>query len=1814
MKLFIYFFLFSFCILPASYAELDTVEQKVLDAASLPLRWDNVERSPDWFDGVRPAYRQDLGIHTIRLEPGDSTMMRLPRFTILRLFRPAQRVLNNDVDVSVSNGSGIYQYVTLRRNEDDQTLFLVGSNASDQLINIARANDHDDAIEFAVFISRLAAWRSPSPYRELLTLEGETTEIKRSFDATGDTFWRLGPSLSNMHKISILGPARLAFENRYQYPSTESRTFQAYRINLDLDDKPWRTLTFDTNVDSYALLEVDGAAQLLSRLEVAYLDIPEGNHTLTMASGAPLYARLLRQDQPDYLLPELNRFHDQPSGIETVEQEPADLLQRRKWIVEQGSLKERERLTRHIVKDNSSREGGLIGTHIIADEATRRPESNSLTTLADRLRGAHTFYRALLPRYTGREKWRFRYFQYSRTLAPTEWGRSWVVAEQHVAAAATLLPSGFFNQAPNTSEPALVYPVPKLEAPSVLRVAVNREAFNGPADILVQFDQQPPIKLRALPTRELTPTPTWLGVESLGLMLLNEQHHRETADTQDGPFSLHRESAPLQNAGIAELPLPPTVSEIRLWRAGSSEPRVEVALHYRASKPYQLSESAYLTAQNELEAPSDESESWLATLLAPEPPLLLRAQQPTTLHEIVNHWRLLARLLRSQRAVLIASVSSNEPDPSRTQVSAPYPAEEIATLINDAKQHSENENWLNAFETWTMVANRATGDQRRNALVARIRPLQRLGEVSLANQLLRGMFLHGEDETLRALAGEQLVAHYASVSQHEAQQAVLATMLLRRPNVDTAKRYMAGLLEAGKPNMALVMGLALPHDQQPLNVMIQAAYQARWWWVFDNFVNRLSDEAQRHLWRGYEAQYWGRYTQAVAHWHNAGVGGGRLADSLEHGLRIETRLRTGNVQQRESAIVEWEQWQTHHPGPFGWQTTRGLVTHSSGGENVYVVERDLYFNTFRATRDGPVKLSVYGPVQLKFQVRPVHSTAGVEPVDGWIQLRDGNDLFIQPVNANRPARGVALVGKGEQLPGRKVTMTHVVEAGLHELELSAGDLPILVEILARRPQLPLAVLPPLTPEGVKRTMNNAFGSQPRSNESCVSTKIEPPIHVCRQSVNNADSARGDRKRRPLANTEFYIQRINRRRQTLGRSNGSDRHWLDTDTTRAAVAIKETPKERDFSADVDISDSESVRERMIRLLWWAEAEHDPAIRHNAIIYAESLLARNPHGSGLKAIFNRLSRDAKWELIGTVESSAGLRRVPLSGWQPESAAFKVRKVLLGLDDPNVQVLTGVSQWGFSMTNVSPVTVELELAAHNLPFQIPDWPQLRLELNDTEIQVQDLTQHSAAATLTVDVPRGQHTLRLSIVNPVVNQFVSLRVRETIPGTATQRSLLPRITRRYYHVATDAEPVQLRVAGPAWLRIDELRGTRTTSRYRLVTNGWQLIDLRPEAKHSQGLFRLYRRTLAEQRPELRSRMANANRPSPMEPLVEPSIGNRRHAPLAVPDQIPLGDQEDGTWSFDGKFVSRRQVDEDSTREEEAEQFLQFSATHRFFAEPRHHYWHSTIFGRFREHGGTVIGLKGGLHYFPKWHSWRLALGGQLLAQDLNNDTINTNHHGEIEWAGLARAVLYQQRKLNSKTIHRPAATLFQRWLSMNKNTEYPVNALDQDVFTQYKADHRRGLRLSDTLVHRPWLDTKWYGGVALMTNENLNPFDLDYVGGRIGWRQLAGPMQVGLEYGLKHYFADADRSNALNRSNIVVNLDWQQWQSRLRRWQVHLQWRHDFHGSDNSFFLSLTWHGGNGRGFRDFRPGEEDFMWLRQWQSAKRPINSAAKEMTRD
>jgi hypothetical protein len=270
-------------------------------------------------------------------------------------------------------------------------------------------------------------------------------------------------------------------------------------------------------------------------------------------------------------------------------------------------------------------------------------------------------------------------------------------------------------------------------------------------------------------------------------------------------------------------------------------------------------------------------------------------------------------------------------------------------------------------------------------------------------------------------------------------------------------------------------------------------------------------------------------------------------------------------------------------------------------------------------------------------------------------------------------------------------------------------------------------------------------------------------------------------------------------------------------------------------------------------------------------------------------------------------------------------------------------------------------------------------------------------------------------------------------------------------------------------------------------------------------------------------------------------------------------------------------------------------------FAADLQSYFRTDLLTRLRADGGPTLGMR---HWVdirrPDWPV-DITLNGTLYTQRPDSETGS-------EMAATVRGALSQRFDITPRTALRPGISVFQRWLSMDEKPHSHSERVDQDLFTQYKHDHRRGLRLADTLSYRPWLDTLGYGSLGLASNEDLNVFDPDHAVLKLGGKQLLQNWQASAEYQARYYFPDQDRDHNVTRHRYQLALDWLGWRTDKHGWQGGVQLVWDAASNDFSGRLSIAWLDSNARFYRDLRPSEPGFKSLRERQLQERFFSTGA------
>ncbi len=1721
------------------------------------LRWDNVEDDWPWLDGVAPGYRRTPGWHVFHLQAGQQTHLQLPARAWLRLLSPGGEDASiTALEVMVANGSGLYVRQVLQRHAPGDWLLAPGR---DEVLDVLLRNPAGASrpTDLVLFVSR---WVRPpllAPYRHPLRFEAPALRLRLRGQLATETVWSLrrGQALDT----EVTGPARYRIETRLDYRQAGVAPLQDYRLKLRLDARPLRTLALDSAPEVRHVVLLDGQPLPAGQLQQDFIDIPAGRHHLSLSSSAPLLLRLLRSAQPDYLLPDLN----QPRGLRAWRPRPAvagwelkrDELEH--LLVAGDGIEAIEAAARGVAGDNRHGDGGLLAAMALGALARAHPEHPVLAALARKTLLRNTYYQDLMPDRAV-EGMPLEFFS-RRLREPRDQRDHYIADPRQLVARRGGHQQGYFVTLKSAGD--LKYALPPRHTPSLLRIAVAGATAEAQGLSLILDDGTP---------------------HRLSLRLPEQDRRRLRLDAAQAWAGLHPGARAVE-AGVWEFPLPSTVRRIRIQRTATQGPPLRLALQYRRARPWRMADADYLQAMHGPSAGRLFQDALLGIddLLDSGGEVLSRLAAASGVERqqawaLLNHWTPLLRWLRRQRDQYAASIGAGDfQAPAR-----PLPEADQRRLRDRARADVAAGQWLSALETWRLLVNSADRKRAREARLGMAVALLHQGEPGLAERLLRSSFLHASDETLREAAQARLRAFYTEQGDAAGLAGLTITALLRGPNPRDLARLPRILRDNGLLDMALDMALLSPGQtperrrggaparSQDDELKLELALAGRRWVVFEACLRHLP-AARAELWRGYRAQAEGELEVARGHWDRAGAAGRALIGVLEQGRRIAA---AGPFPPRSPWLTAWARWLQALPGSHVWRRAPEMVRGHAGLARIHSPSLDLQMNLYRVDAQQPLRLHVNGPVRLRFDIRPVHDAAEAEgvPLQGWVRLRDAEEEWVAPISNNLPNPDLQWPAGAGLRAGRRVQAEVRLGPGPHDLRMDGGGMGLLVQVYAEQPLLPLAVLP----EGLPRRPPALVAAGVTAAVGCLPV-AGTRLRECRYAAGGDGSAAAaprvqDRDAateppstaaaaRPASRPAPLPPLVRLGTREGGASSREDRGWR---TYRRMVVLLWDLERRD-------ADTEAYMDRLLALSGQGPLR----------VLEQRLLARALRYSG-------------WSLIAYVPESAGVRYVRRPA-RPASPSLRARLALMGGSCAGDRLLSGDDELVYAMFNTRPVTLRLQLRRCEPAYVRPG--DLRVELDDgSGAAPRSLYLKGARDRLTQElrVPAGNRRIRLRLVDPVVNQYLALRIID--PGQGGEAGF----NEQAFQVARRGEPVRFDIRGPAWLRIDELRDGRLHSQYLPVAAGWRRVVLKPAPGQRESLYRIWRRVPRQVSAPARLRSSQVLMhavPGPLFRLADAAPGGE--AVLPRNDDYPLGGQEDGSLSLAVVLNSRTRVDDEAGASGSLrENFTEFRAEYRYFDPLRRRYWRGEARVRGREFGGPTLGL-GGHVYMTPWadRPW-LHTSAHLSALVQHPGDSLPGADGRSEWIvnGSLRVLAHQA--LGPRAWHEPALTLFGRLMSLQRNTRYPGKALDRDVFSRYKAQHQRGLRLADTLTWRPWRDTEWFLRAGLSSNEDFNPFRPDNVSGRIGWRQLFGPVDVEARLRVQRFLADSDRRKVSTRRDLDLQMNWMDWPWMQRRLALGLRFSHNLNRADNSFLLTLSWQGGNGRGYRDFRHGEIPFYELRR------------------
>ncbi|MCP4156837.1 MAG: hypothetical protein GY757_54495 [bacterium] len=1621
------------------------------------LRWYNIEKGDSRYTGPALRSRRKHNLHFAKTAPGETFSYLLPPYRILRLYSPGTAITPGDVEVTIRTAEGLSSKVPPRGSSDSHSLLVMPHSSQPLTIEVTRPAGGPGPIALALLVSQQRTIKKPPLYKPLAAQPGTLFTLTREGPPAVSGQWYFWPS-GSQQELAVTGPTRLKIVTRMRFLETDIQLNQTYWLALHLNGTYHNMLEFHTGLETLNPLKFSGDILTAGRLRNSFIDIPEGSHKIRFTTSAAIYVQL------EALTPEGHKV------VTTAV--PANKA-------EQRALRQ--------VKDNRFRNNRIRAVAELLQAAESAPGNSQLQKTAQRFRLYHTHNRHLLPEQNpagnATRPLFLRYRKHSGPMAP----EAPSVFPRFTEALIARQGSGYFfpitfskdatdGGAPYVppgakggrghvcppSEPHL-YHLPLRKVPSSLSIAVDTTGLTGSLPLYIRFDDDVPKELSVI-----VPEISGTGAAETPLYyLLPELKPVYTRDVP-GPW--------LERAAVIELPLPAGVRTIRLWQEANSSTPLRVALRYRTSGPWQMSENQYNFALKQLPPEKRNIQRLLAAPTANNTANNTAGEnafESFLLHVLEMHHLPLKRFLNSRYLGFKSNLENNTN--SGYYSSGKLRKFTAEKLRKESAAYMEKGQWLQALENWNTLLYKGTPKYRQPALWGRTAALKALKEYYLYEAQLKSILFHEKDPESIQKAFLELETFYKEQNRVDRLLTLAAVKVLVHPSPANLRHLEQRLRENRKEKQARQLAL---------------------------------------------------YTAAQT-----------------QGLALAPRT-------------------AEPPTPF-------RVTGCAGGVTLYSRGSDSYMTRYLITPKQRLTMQVEGPINLKCLFRPLHPLpkpadakkghgirATATPVDDWITLELDEENLYYPINLNMPNTTMEMVGFSDRLPGSKEEFNLYVPPGRHQLHIS--------------------------------TANN---------------KVTAGFAAVTAEENKESETR----------------------MAVLREMGKLVMRAESQSPTAAGALASAGAL--FNRHPEIPQLQPFYKRLLRRSQWELLKPSKS----GGVFPVSVKGWNPTSP-----YTRIRR--------SLLPPFGTNDVILTGTQGlemELAYLSPRHVQLSLQlfTPDFQEPGGISVQCRAESRagryVRNRTVQLNSAAGT---------------PDTSARTPGMSARTPGApagkTVSFSLPAGRFTLMVSPGKLPPNHYIRLRLREQQRGRMVNMPV--EAGNRYFHVAYAHRPLQFNLPTPAWLRLDQWSSPGLETHYMYPPQGGDsgTFTIKP------GDFGQAQGKVARLRVSRRVEKPAGQPPLQYLPLVDtpfalsfsplPAIqGAPVNRPVILSDGISPGGQEDGTLSFTSGWRRFLPLEEDDEDGETADEYMFVSLAHRFYNAGASRYSRNELHLRYRSEGGPSALLRHWRQYRPgtfvltfsatavlqyaegehENDDWEETGDGEDPGDGENpgifeEDDEKEPEDGEEEpepvyfkrllWNLTLQARFQKRLRLGKHMAMIPGLRLFGRYINLDEDDEYgswDYFSIDRNIYSRYKENHKYGLSLENYLYVNVSPDTRFWVSMGLLTNQDFNPGSPDKVSLITGLKQRLGWLQLETRYRYARYFRDDHRSKARNRSYLRAALSRDIWTRGMKRWQVRALFTRYLERKHNTISLSLSYHLGKGRGYRDFDPSATSFKARKEGALARRP-----------
>ena len=1768
-------------------AGIDPVRLERLGGNRVPLSWHNIHGPPEIISDVVNSPDKLFGHRFITLDPGQELLFRLQPRSIIRLFEPTGELAALPLAISISDGNGLFIDQPIIRSNDRTSLFVAPSIQNQGLARVKLDETASSAVSVALFTSYYQTVGTPLAYRTTMKLTAPQVKIRKRPLEAAQTYHFL--EAGRPTQVRVTGPAHYKLLQRMIYDGTEVHRRVEYTVEARLNQARLFKITLTSEPETREALKVDGSYPPLSRSELSYFSIPEGEHVLTLVPSKSLYVRLLKKEPANFLFERLNNPFFAADQSSTADQLQADLFPTQS---DQPYFLDRspdpfETRSRQLWADSRHAQGGLVSAHAMVLLAERYPGLDDVQRYTRRTKGAHTYFREIIPQ-SATALVSQRVFTFVSPTLKSKEKEDFVLHPATAEMAGTNEPetSAFTMLETNTSSGLLAselrYDLPQRQFPSELRLRVI--AGVEPQSFGVRIGTDPEILCQLRP-QAIRPDNEFRPSREKGEQVFRERG----AGGMTIPESPDA-AAEIKRAATIVLPLRKPAAYVVIRRLDQGHQPIYISLQFRDSRPFDLTEQQYITLSQEA-GTGDSGYALVGDLLKGYIHQRAIKYESRSELELAAFFRPLVRHLKTLVTDYTSSVYPlsekhlNKTTPTNQQI------EEVQGLLRSAVAQRQ---WVAVIEHSSFLFQATTGDAQQKAAEQLINGLLLSGEHYLAELHLKAMLLYskGEDAHLAAWAKQRLEALYRKTGDIQSLASLYAVGFSTKRLPSDGNNLTQIFLRQGRSAMALRAALALREEDRRTDLVLQAALEARWWNLYQDALDRVLQKDSKIAWRALEKQIRGDRREAerlIAQVQTSQ----NYGSAVERTAAISANLFSHYSGGDQQAISDMEPWYQGLPGPRSWKREYRAIYQHAGGAFLYSGAQGLHTQVFRSEPDRPVRLRLQGPVTISTTIRPLHPAQSTTPINGWARLRSDQELDLIPIINNLPNQQWQLVADQNQVPGMAIEHQRSFGPGIHDISLAGDAISLLVSLKILRPvfadnDLPLYGAELTNHAETENITSSAVIDADRLaclTEDCIVILPEQPSGKPRyfRVENHSQDDTGKSPQAPATETPPY--------------HAAHKHTPYEPMSIAAHLMAQN-RWQEALEHLDINNPEDRDQTLILLAYLSELQPQQRIRYE--VEARSLLSQFPETKNGAALLRRISAYSHWQQVPFVKGSAGLRLLPYQSWQPEAPSMRIRKALLREAPAGQTVLTGADNSILIMENSEKSHLELTFTLAELPYLKPESMSVAYQLDDNQPDTLNLTPEVPEKTVSIAVPSGRHRLSISIIERFANQYLWVNFAEKQsptsqhPGSSTSWSTRNRS--RAFHVVSPEHPVVATITGPAWVRVDELTNGTVNSTYHHIRSAVEHLTFEAEGPGDERLVRIFHRV--------------ADRSIKGDGLIRTTTKMYKHVPLPPPppdlNPLPPTHEEladlppplpeiNKSISAELSYHRRRDLLEDEVSDE-TETFAQLSAGVQKHFASYDLYTNSSGFLRRRELGGPTLGARGDYTWKIVELPLNLRVQAEALAQNPNASSLDLSNWDSVEWSAKMRFSAYQYRPINLKLKHRPMLSFFGRLLSTDDGGDYQPGALDQDIYTPYKADHRLGLQLSEYLSYRPWLDSQFNVRGVFALNEDIDLFEPDHLRVATAWHQLLGSYQLSGGYLYTRFFEDGDRPDSINRNDFTLATLWDPLFDANNWLRFHLKYRYQLETGEHTGMVGMTWYFDGNRAIFQQRPEDDPFNALRR------------------